>query len=244
VWAPSVAKVRRRYVMAYAVRVSRNPDKRCIALAVSGRAGGPYRNVRSRPIVCSGDTHGAIDPEVFVSRARRVYLLWKTSGIKDRKPTRLWSRRMNGAGTGFRRGSRPHELLQTRARWEGHVIENPAMIRYAGRNYLFYSGNSYTTRRYATGYAICATPTGPCRRPTRRPLLHSGRGIAGPGGAAPLVDRHGRLRLGYAAWDAGHVGYRPRQRCSRTRYGCDHRRLHIALVRVRARGRLAVVRLR
>lgn len=244
VWAPSVAKVGKRYVMAYAIKVLRSPHRRCIALAVSARPGGPYRNARSRPIVCSKDPEGAIDPEVFVSRAHRVYLLWKTSGIKHRKRTRLWSRRMSASGTRFRRGSRPHELLRTRQRWEGNVIENPALIRYAGRNYLFYSGNTYSTRRYATGYAICATPTGPCRRVTRRPLLHSGHGIAGPGGATPLVDRHGRLRLGYAAWDAGHVGYQPRERCSRTRYGCDHRRLHVALLRVRARGRLAVVRLR
>ena len=47
------------------------------------------------------------------------------------------------------------------------------MIRYAGRYYLFYSGAGYANSSYATGYAICDTPLGPCRRVSDRPLLET-----------------------------------------------------------------------
>lgn len=77
------------------------------------------------------------------------------------------------------------------------------MVRFKDRLYLFYSGNAYATARYATGYALCKTAVGPCRRPVRRPVLASGRGIAGPGGADAFVGRAGRLLLMYASWDIG-----------------------------------------
>jgi len=107
------------------------------------------------------------------------------------------------------------------------------MVRFKGRLYLFYSGNAYATARYATGYALCKTAVGPCRRPVRRPVLASGRGIAGPGGADAFVGRAGRLRLMYASWDTGKV-----QRRNGTR------RLHVATLRARRNGTLVLLRRR
>jgi hypothetical protein len=66
--------------------------------------------------------------------------------------------------------------------------------------------------------------------------------VAGPGGAVPLVDRDGGLRLGYAAWDTGHVGYPTGTACQATSYGCNQRRLHVATLAVDANGRLSVAR--
>lgn len=107
------------------------------------------------------------------------------------------------------------------------------MVRFKGRLYLFYSGNAYATARYATGYALCKTAVGPCRRPVRRPVLASGRGIAGPGGADAFVGRAGRLRLMYASWDTGKVQRRN-----------GMRRLHIATLRARRNGTLVLLRRR
>jgi beta-xylosidase len=242
-WAPSVAEVGGRYVAAYVLPRSYHPEKLCISVATASQPLGPFVDRTRRPLVCRHDRQGSIDPQIFVSGSR-AWLLWKNEGIPGGEPTRIWVRRLNGAGTGFIPGYGAHNLLTTARRWEGNVIENPAMVRYAGRYYLFYSGNRWSTAAYATGYAICRTPHGPCKRAGSRPLLASGRGIAGPGGAVPVLDTAGRLRLGYAAWDAGHVGYPTRNlsSCMNIGRGCNQRRLHVATLAVGARGKLRVTR--
>lgn len=240
-WAPSVRRVQGRYVMAYVVRVRNSPERFCISVATSPRPLGPFLDRRHRPIVCSKDPRGSIDPQLFADRGR-LYLLWKNAGVKGVRPTRIFERRLAASGTRFAHRSRPHLLLETQRAWEGNVVENPAMVRFHGRLYLFYSGNSWESRRYAVGYATCRSPHGPCVRPKRPgPLLASGGRVAGPGGGSPFADRSGRLRLAYAAWEAGRpVGYPRTAACRRTVRGCNQRRLHVASLRVGTHGRLRV----
>jgi hypothetical protein len=227
VWAPTLGRAANgRWLVAYAAPLRHHPHKRCIGIASAARPLGPFRNVRHRPLVCAR-RQNAIDPELFGSRGR-TYLLWKTEGIPRRVSAALWSRPLRRDGRGFRHGSHAHRLLRTGRAWEAAVIENPSMIRFRGRLYLFYSGNRWYSRHYAIGYAICRTVYGPCRRPQRKPLLASGRGIAGPGGQSALRGPHGRLLLAYAAWPARRVG--------------SERRLHIATLKVRRHGRLVVVK--
>lgn len=222
IWAPAIGRAANgSWLVAYAAPLRGKPHKRCIGIATAPRPLGPYRNQRRRPIVCPRH-EGAIDPDLFRSGGR-TYLLWKTSGIWGKRKTAIRVRALRRDGGGFRPGSRAHTLLRTASRWEGAVIENPSMIRHRGRLYLFYSGNRWYDHRYATGYAVCRSILGPCRRPLGRPLLASGRGVAGPGGASALRGPRGRLLLAYAAWPAGRIG--------------SARRLHVAQVRVR-RGRL------
>ena len=114
------------------------------------------------------------------------------------------------------------------------------MVRYRARYYLFYSGGSYADDSYATGYARCASPTGPCTRVSDQPLLATGGRVSGPGGAMPFVDRNGRLRLAYAAWDIGNTGYPKSPACRRTAAGCPQRKLHIATLGVKADRNLVV----
>ncbi|MBE7189584.1 glycoside hydrolase family 43 protein [Jatrophihabitans endophyticus] len=229
VWAPSVAEVGGRFVMAYAVGQGR-VGRHCISVATSTKVSGPYVDRSSKPLVCSSDPMGSIDPQLFRPGGGRTYLLWKNAGVKGSTPTEIFSRPLDAAGTGFAAHSRAHFLLATHRRWEGNVIENPAMIHYGARYFLFYSGNSYTTTKYATGYAICAGPVGPCRRPSSvtKPLLATNRQTAGPGGATPFVGPSGALRLAYAAWDTAH-----------SKPG-DAVRLHIARLTVDRRGLLHV----
>ncbi|GGF31810.1 beta-xylosidase [Marmoricola endophyticus] len=227
-WAPDVAWVRDHFVAAYAVPVSGgSKPKRCLTLATSSSAAGPFTDSSSGPLVCPSD-QGAIDPQVYVA-GRTPYLLWKTEGVVGRAPTRLWSRRLDAEGTGFADGSSATELLHTELSWEGNVIENPAMIRVNGLTYLFYSANEYRAADYAVGYAVCRGPSGPCERPSTRPLLASGGGVEGPGGPSPVMGPDGRLMMAYAAWDAGRIGY--------PRYG---RRLHTATLAIGEDGRLRV----
>jgi hypothetical protein len=226
VWAPALGRVARgRWLAAYAAPLRRHPWKRCIGIATATRALGPFRNHRSRPLVCPR-SEGAIDPDIFRS-GRRTYLLWKTEG-RGRARTTIWIRPLRLNGRGFRPGSHAHVLLRPARAWEGELIENPSMIRHRGRLFLFYSANRWYTRHYAIGYAVCRTPLGPCRRPQRRPLLASGRGVAGPGGESAFHGPRDQLLLAYAAWPSGRVG--------------DERRLHVATLKVRKHGRLTVAR--
>jgi hypothetical protein len=227
-WAPAIGRAANgRWLAAYAApvrRVRRHPGKRCVGVASAQRALGPYRDRHRRPLVCPRH-QGAIDPDVFSTHGR-TFLLWKTEGIRGRVPTTLWVRPLRANGRGFRPGSHAHPLLRTARPWERPVIENPSMIRYRGRLYLFYSANRWYSRHYAVGYAVCRSVLGPCRRPQRRPLLASGHRVAGPGGASAFRGPRGRLLLAYAAWPGHRVGH--------------ERRLHVATLRVRPHGRLVV----
>ena len=232
-WAPSVARMGPgRFVSAYAVPRA-SDGHRCISLARATHPLGPYVDSSRRPLTCLG--RNAIDPQIFRDRGA-VWLLYKAAG----SPDRLMVRRMTASASGFGPTSRNYALLSTRERWEGGTIENPAVVRYGGRLYLFYSGNSYKTARYATGYAVCRAVTGPCTRKGR--LLSSGPYLAGPGGATPFFDRAGRLRLVYHAWRTGQVGDPNGTSCRETRAGCPQRRMYIAILGAGARGELVVRR--
>jgi beta-xylosidase len=231
-WAPSVGFVGGHYVATYSVPyLASKPGRRCISIATSATPSGPFVDNSNGPIVCSSDPNGSIDPHIVTPGDGSAYLLWKNAGVPGSQPTRVWSRRLNSAGTGFAAGSVGRVLLSTAQAWENNVIENPSMIKYAGRFYLFYSADSYNTARYAIGYAICKSPLGPCHRPQGTPLLASRGSIAGPGAPTPVVGLGGALRLGYAAWDAGHVGYGN---------SANHRRLHVARVSVASNGTLRI----
>jgi beta-xylosidase len=238
-WAPSVARVEGGYVAAYVAPVSVEPRKMCVSLAFATSPLGPFVDRSTQPLVCPSD-QGAIDPDIYKDRAGNPYLTWKSEGVPGSEPTRIWTRRLNRTATAFDPGAPAVNLLTTEQAWEGNVIENPSMVRAGGRIYLFYSANRYTTARYATGYATCATPMGPCRRAADGPLLATGGSVSGPGGPAAFVDASGRLRVAYAAWDRGRVGYPAGTGCRASTQGCNQRRLHVATLTELADGRLAV----
>lgn len=237
VWAPSVARISPgRYVLAYATQVAGVPGQHmCISLATGTSPGGPFTDTTTRPTICP--PRGAIDPQVFLAPSGRPWLLWR----KDHYPAQLFTQPMNKTATALIASAKPRLLGKVAQAWEGKVVENPAMIRFRGRYYLFYSGHYYATTRYGIGYMICKTWYGGCVRPRQRPLIATGGSIAGPGGATPFVDQYGRLRLAYHAWSAGAVGYADTIDCRTTSAGCGQRRLYVATVRPDRTGKLLVV---
>ncbi len=235
-WAPSVAHVAPRknnvyWVAAYSVPYA--TGKRCISLAFSRSPMGPFRDTSTRPMTCG--TYGAIDPQVFVDRGS-YWLLLKVEG----HPDRIWVRRLNGYANAFYPGSRFYPLAAPTLPWEGIVVENPAMIRFHKRLYLFYSANGFGSPRYTTGYAICTLVTGPCTKVGR--LLMSGPYLSGPGGATPFIDLAGHLRLAYHAWTTGNVGYPATDACLTSSQGCAQRRMYVATLIRHKKGRLGVYR--
>lgn len=237
-WAPAATRIRKgHYVLAYATEVrDASPGQRmCISLATSTTPTGPFVDRTIRPTVCP--RRGAIDPQVYVAPTGRPWLVWKA----DHFPAKLWTRPMNRNGTRLL-VKRPARFLAKVAQpWEGSIIENPAMIRFRKRYYLFYSANSYATSRYAIGYLICKSWKGDCHRPRKRPLLATGGRIAGPGGPAPFVDTNRKLRLGYHAWTYGVVGYPVDDGCRTEPEGCPQRRLYVARLGVKDNGKLRVL---
>lgn len=235
-WAPSVVKTgRHRFVAAYSTQMPRRKLRMCLSLATSRSPRGPFvDHRRKRPLLCS--RRGVIDPQLYRERGR-WWLLYKTDDNAVGKPSRIWvqavdlrRRRLVGA---------PTLLLTASEPWEGLVVENPSMVRYAGQHYLFYSGNGYASRKYSVAYARCAGVLGPCERVGR--LIRTDQTMTGPGGGEAFVAPDGTLRVAYHAWDAGFRRY-PRSEACRTKpHGCAQRRLHVATLEVAPDGTLAVV---
>ncbi len=237
-WAPAVAKFGKFFVHAYATPVRNRPPRTfCISTSRSRSPVGGFVDSRRTPLICP-KVRGAIDPAFFTGVSGGRYLVWKREQ-QPTSPSHVFISRLSGDGQ--RVIGAPVHLLTTQEDWEAPLIENPAMIRYRARYYLFYSGGSYANDSYATGYARCASPTGPCTRANGGlPLLATGGRVSGPGGAMPFVDHAGRLRLAYAAWDFGNTGYPTTDACRRRPAGCPQRKLHIATLGVEADGDLVV----
>jgi len=206
-WAPSIARVGDGWTAAYSAPGGTMSGERhnCIGLARAAAPAGPYRPV-GEPLCYGQSLLGVIDPDVFVDDDGTPWLLWKFSGVRGQRPAGIFIRELAADGTGFAEGSTTTELLTKELGWEGRTIENPSMVQFRGVTYLFYSGNSWKTSSYATGYAICAAPTGPCVRPSDGPLLTTATtGRIGPGGASAFRDGES-LRLIYHAWAPGRIG--------------------------------------
>jgi beta-xylosidase len=229
-WAPAVIRLGERYVAYYSVRVGL-PHRFCLSVATSAVPEGPFVDATSEPLVCDLDPGGSIDPFAFVDPGSgKAYLAWKAEGHPGRAPQRLLARELQPSGLDFVAGSSVRELLRPSRAWEAGVVENPGMISYRGRWYLFYSGNHWNTAAYAEGVAVCRTPLGPCTKQGAGPLMRSTASKLGRAGASPFVGSAGRLRLAYHYWQAPHASYE--------RGG--YRRLGVATVTVEKDGRLSV----
>ncbi len=64
---------------------------------------------------------------------------------------------------------------------EGAVTEGPFVLKHNGYYYLTYSGNGYTSKYYAIGYAVSDTPLGKYERYESNPILSYTSKLYGPG---------------------------------------------------------------
>ena len=222
IWAPTVVELPDgSFLAAFASRTG-DGDRRCIATLTASSPLGPFVALGGEPFVCEPDPNGALDPFLLLDGADVPWLIWKNEGVPVGHPTlasrrtAFWSRQLTDDGTAWRSGSVTNFLMETTERirpWQGTVVENPAMVALDDSYWLVYSANRWDSIDYATGWAQCQTPAGPCTQPATEPLLVSDAERSGPGGPAPFVDRSGVLRLAYHGWRPPHTSYPPYPEC-------------------------------
>lgn len=210
-WAPAVLKRGGAFVLYFTAR-SIASGFQCIGRAIATSPAGPYVDDSSGPFVCQVGGQaalcGSIDASPFVGPNGDAYLLWKSD---ENAPAcagdaRLWGQRLGVDGISLL-GS-PTELLRRDRGWEMPLIEGPSMLAHDGRYYLFYSAGWWESSSYAIGYAVCATPLGPCAKRTEDgPLVKSGGEALGPGGQEFFNDAAGKTWMAYHGWSSPIVGY-------------------------------------
>lgn len=198
-WAPGVSEIGDQWVLYYATEQT-SSGQQCITAATAPTVTGPYDNESSAPLAC-----GAIDPSPFLAADGSRYLVWK--GVGAGGVAEILSEALSPDGLSFAAGSAPSVLVTQSQRWES-TVENPDLVRIDGADLLFYSGGTYTNASYATGYAVCQGPLGPCQKPLDHPILSSTATVIGPGGATAFQDTSGWWWLAYAAMAPGAAEHR------------------------------------
>jgi beta-xylosidase len=204
-WAPGVLRGDNGFVLYFAAR-SRALGAQCIGAATSPQIEGPYTSPATDPLVCQPDLGGSIDPQPFVDRDGTGYLLWKADANAIGEASQLFAQPLRPDGLALT--GNPVALLRSDASWEQPLIENPALLAVDGSYLLLYSGGWWESAGYATGYAVCHTPLGPCQKQTtQQPILAGTGDQAGTGGASVITGPSGDHWLAYHAWRPSAIGY-------------------------------------
>jgi hypothetical protein len=174
--------------------------RQCISAATSSNPAGPFVDHSTAPFICPVLQGGAIDPAVFVTSAGTPYLLWKSDGNGYGLPTIIYSQQL--APDGLTTVGPAHKMIGATQRWEGNLVEGPAMVEAGGTYWLFYSANNWDSANYAIGVAKCASVIGPCTKPFDHPFLSSTSDDQGPGGET-FFDAFGLVWMVHHGWLPG-----------------------------------------
>lgn len=202
VWAPDVALVGDRWVMAFAGREAVT-GRMCIGLATADHPDQAFEP-REQPLVCPTAEGGAIDPAIHV-RSGEVWMYWKVDGNCCRQRVAIKVQKMDGDTLDLVGDA--SDLFGPILPWEGGVVEAPDPVAVDGRVVVLYSAGSYADASYAVGLVRCEAVTGACVRPSSFPLFGSRAGAVGPGGTSVFTARDGSTWIAYHAWSDDAVGY-------------------------------------
>lgn len=206
-WAPGVYRYAGKYIMFYAAQARAHNDW-CLSVATSSTPQGPYTDRTTGPIVCQRDLGGSIDPMPFVDANGKAWLHWKNNdGFNSAAVSRVWAAPLAADGVTIN-GAHRLVLSKDSAKYPWQTtVDNPHMVLIGGQHYLFHTGGAYEgDSSYATGYARCAGPAGPCTT-AANPILRTYGNVAGPGGGNVLRDAAGKYWLSYHAWTTGCYNY-------------------------------------
>jgi beta-xylosidase len=208
-WAPEVMKIGQRWLLYYTAN-HRKKDVQCIGLAVADNPKGPFRDSSAEPLVCQFDLGGTIDANPFRDADGKLYLYYKSDGNRVGKGTVIWGQRLSDDGMSVL--GAPVGLLKDDQKWEMKLVEAPAMVRSPSGYQMFFAAAYYGWNAedrlspYATGYATCSGPLGPCVDAPENPILHSFRDrqagcLSGPGHPS-IFDVGTRKFIAFHAWAA------------------------------------------
>lgn len=208
-WAPEVMKVGERWLLYYTA-AHRKRNVQCLGVAAADAPTGPFRDTSEEPMVCQYDLGGTIDANPFRDADGRLYLYYKSDGNAVGKRAVIWAQRLTPDGLSVE--GEPVSLVEDDQAWEWKLVEAPAMVRSPGGYQLFFSAAYYgwdpneRLSRYATGYATCAGPMGPCTDAPENPILNSFNDrtagcLSGPGHPA-IFEAGGRTFIAFHAWAA------------------------------------------
>jgi beta-xylosidase len=201
VWAPEVfSPSEGQFVMYFTARFAIGFDgTQCIGAATGEDPVGPFISSNPDPFICQTDQGGSIDPSMFVDSDGKRYVLWKNDG--NSRGGRTWLYIQPVSADGLTLQGKPRRLLTADQRWEGILVEAPALWKHNGRYYLFYSANAYNDRRYATGYALADDIFGPYVK-AKEPLIATdlAAGLVGPGGQDVVTGPHGGTWIVFHGW--------------------------------------------
>lgn len=208
-WAPEVMETGGRWLLYYTAN-HREKNVQCLGVAIADRPTGPFRDRSTEPMVCQFPLGGTIDANPFRDTDGKLYLYYKSDGNRVGRNTVIWGQRLSGDGLSVTGDAVP--LVEDDAEWEWKLVEAPAMVRSPGGYKLFYSAAYYgwdpeeRLSRYATGYANCEGPLGPCTDAPENPVLHSFHDaeagcLSGPGHPS-IFETGGRSFIAFHAWAA------------------------------------------
>lgn len=185
-WAPEVEYYRGKFYMTYsAMNKTGDPPRLLIALAVSDRPEGPYRDLYA-PWCDFG--YSAIDGHIFVDQDDSPYLYFSRNGSQD------------GYSFGILYGvalavdlsqpiGEPVKLMEADQPWEkvryaeNRCNEGAFTLKHDGRYYMTYSANHTGFPHYGIGYATADKPLGPWTKAEENPIAATTLdiGVSGPG---------------------------------------------------------------
>jgi beta-xylosidase len=208
-WAPEVMKVGDKWLLYYTAN-HRKRDVQCIGLAVADTPTGPFRDSSAEPLVCQFDLGGTIDADPFRDSDGKLYLYYKSDGNRVGKKTIIWGQRLSDDGRSV--SGQAVALVEDDKKWEWKLVEAPTMVRSPTGHQLFFSAAFFgwdpkeRLSRYATGYANCAGPLGPCTDAPENPILNSfidkqAGCLSGPGHTS-IFQARGHHFIAFHAWAA------------------------------------------
>jgi hypothetical protein len=99
------------------------------------------------------------------------------------------------------------KVLENDLDWEAHLVEGMWVTKQAGRFYLFYAGNDFSTDQYGIGVAVAPSPLGPFKK-MRQPFLQSTAVWWSPGHPSLVTAPDGSQQLFLHAFFPGKAGYK------------------------------------
>ena len=129
----------------------------------------------------------------------------ETRAIRKAMKTRIYAQQLSADGT--RLLGSPAVVLENDQPWEAHLIEGVWVTRHAGRYYMLYAGNDFSTPHYGIGAAVADDLLGPYRK-LPEPLLRTTRSWSGPGHPSVALGPDGRHHMFLHAFVPGTAAYK------------------------------------